>query len=70
MAAVKTLTLRLDEDRAQKLELIAEANGTSQNAVLLKAIDTEIEALRGDKAFKERVAKGIAERQRVLELLA
>lgn len=68
--AAKTMTIRLDEARAELLEAIAEANGTSQNEIMLAAIDAVADKYRKDEAFKQRVANAIERRQKVLDLLS
>ena len=68
--AAKTMTIRLDESRAELLEAIAEANGTSQNEIMLAGLDAIADKYRKDDAFKQRVASAIERRQKVLDLLS
>lgn len=68
--SIKSMTVRLDEDRAQMLQIIAEANNTSQNEVLLAGLDAVAEKYRQDDAFKARVSNAIERHQRVLDRLA
>ena len=53
----KTMTLRLDEERAALLELIARADGQTLTDAVRAAIDAYIEQRRNDQAFRERLAK-------------
>lgn len=64
-----TKTVRIDEQRAEILAAIAEANGTSQNQVLLDGIDAIAERFRHDSDFKARMERVIERQKRVLELL-
>jgi len=51
----KTMTLRLDDERAAMLELVARADDKSLTDTLRDAIDRHIEERRNDKEFKERL---------------
>jgi predicted transcriptional regulator len=62
---MKTMTLRLDDDRAAALELMARAEDKSVTDTVRTAIDEHIEARRKDKAFMDRL-KARHEREREL----
>ena len=62
---MKTMTLRLDDERAAALELMARAEDKSVTDTVRTAIDEHIEARRKDKAFMRRL-KARHEREREL----
>lgn len=51
----KTMTLRLDDERAATLELVARADNQSVTETVRVAIDALIEERRRDKDFMERL---------------
>ena len=51
----KTMTLRLDDERAALLELVARADDKSLTEAVRDAIDRHIEERRKDEQFKERL---------------
>jgi hypothetical protein len=60
-----TVTLRLDDERAATLEMIARAENKSVTDAVRTAIGEHIEARRQDKAFMDRL-KARHEREREL----
>jgi predicted transcriptional regulator len=62
---MKSMTLRLDDERAATLELMARAENKSVTDTVRAAIDEHIESRRKDKAFMERL-KARHEREREL----
>jgi predicted transcriptional regulator len=62
---VKTMTLRLDDERAATLELMARAEDKTMTDAVRAAIDALIEDRRNDKAFMERLRER-QERERTL----
>ncbi len=62
---MKTMTLRLDDERAAALEMMARAEEKSVTDTVRAAIDEHIEARRKDKAFMDRL-KARHERERKL----
>jgi hypothetical protein len=56
-AVSKTFTLRVDDERAAMLELVARADGQSVNSALLAAIDAHVETRRRDGEFQERLRR-------------
>ncbi|CAN5401693.1 MAG: YlcI/YnfO family protein [Acidimicrobiia bacterium] len=66
----KQTTVRLPEDLADDAETVARVKGTSVNALIIDALEAEIERVRQDKDFTSR-AKRLLERDReLLERLA
>ncbi len=53
----KTMTLRLDDERAALLELVARADDKSLTEAVRDAIDRHIEERRKDEQFMERLRK-------------
>lgn len=70
MADTKTLTLRLDSERADAVTTIAQANDTSVSETLREAIDNMIDRARGDKDFQARLQASIERNKQVLERLS
>ncbi len=66
----KQTTVRLPEELAAEAEAVARVKGTSVNALIIEALQTEIERVRQDKNFTSR-ARQLLERDReLLERLA
>ena len=66
----KQTTVRLPEELANDAETVARVKGTSVNALIVDALKSEIERVRGDTAFINR-AKELLERDKeLLERLA
>ena len=53
----KTMTLRLDDERAATLELVARADDQNLNEAVRTAIDTHIAQRRQDQEFMERLRR-------------
>lgn len=53
----KTMSLRLDDEQAATLELIARADDQSMTEAIRSAIDEHIKTRRADKAFMARLAE-------------
>ena len=68
--AVKTMSLRLDEEKALELAAIARTDGQPISDTLREAVDRHIEARRNDKDFQARLKKRLEEDREVLERLA
>ena len=66
----KTMTLRLDADRADAVGAIAQANDSSISDTLRGAIDKMIDDARNDAEFQGRLQDTIARNQRALDRLA
>lgn len=66
----KTITLRVDDERAAALELVARADERSVNATLVDALDALIEARRKDSEFQERLRRRHEQEHELYERLA
>lgn len=66
----KTMTLRLDDERAATLELVARADDQNLNDAVRAAIDTHIAARRQDKDFIDRLRKRHEEERELYDRLA
>ena len=66
----KTITLRVDDERAATLELVARAEDKSVNATLLEALDAHIESRRRDAEFQERLQRRHQEETALYKQLA
>jgi predicted transcriptional regulator len=66
----KTMTLRLDDERAATLELVARADDQNLNEALRAAIDTHIAARRQDEEFRERLRRRHEDERELYERLA
>ena len=66
----RTTTVRMPEDLAQKADVIARGRGISVNALMLEALDSEIERVKEDAEFMERL-RALTERDKeILDRLA
>ncbi|HHQ48065.1 MAG TPA: toxin-antitoxin system HicB family antitoxin [Acidobacteria bacterium] len=66
----KQTTVRLPEELAAEAEAVARVKGTSVNALIIEALQAEIERVRQDEDFISR-ARQLLERDReLLERLA
>jgi len=67
---LKQTTVRLPDDLADKVETVARAKGTSVNQFIIDSLVIEIDRVRKDTKFMNRV-KQLAERDReILDELA
>lgn len=66
----KTITLRVDDERAAALELVARVDEQSANSTLIDALDALIEARRNDTEFQERLRKRHQDERALYEKLA
>jgi hypothetical protein len=64
------MTLRLDDERAATLELVARADDQSLTDAVRTAIDEHIERRRSDKDFIERLRKRHEEEAELYKRLA
>ena len=63
-------TVRLPDDLAEKVETVARAKGTSVNQFIIDSLEIEIDRVRKDTKFMNRV-KPLVERDReILDELA
>jgi hypothetical protein len=66
----KAMTLRLDDERAATLELVARADDQTMTEAVRTAIDAHIEKRRSDKDFKERLRRRHEEERSLYERLS
>ncbi|MCL4555027.1 MAG: ribbon-helix-helix domain-containing protein [Actinobacteria bacterium] len=66
----KAMTVRIDDNQAEQLEAIAQAEGVSISQAVREAIAALVEARRKDVAFQERLRASVERNQRILERLA
>lgn len=66
----KTMTLRLTDEQAATLELVARADEQTLTDAVRTAIDAHIAERRRDKAFKERLRRRHEEERALYERLA
>jgi predicted transcriptional regulator len=66
----KTMTLRLSDELAADLEVMARVDDVPVSEAIRVAIDERIRARRDDKQFQARLRRLMAENQRALERLA
>lgn len=66
----KTMTLRMDDERAATLEMVARADDQTLTAAVLAAIDEHIELRRQDRDFMERLRRRHDEERELFERLA
>jgi hypothetical protein len=66
----KSMTLRLDDERAAMLELIARADDQTVTEAVRTAIDAHIEERRKDDQFRERLRRRHQEERVLYERLA
>ena len=66
----KTMTLRLDDELAATLELVARADDQTLTDAVRTAIDEHIERRRQDKDFIERLRKRHESERELYERLA
>jgi predicted transcriptional regulator len=59
----KQTTVRLPDDLAEKVETVARAKGTSVNQFIIDSLEIEIDRVRKDTKFMNRV-KQLVERDR------
>lgn len=66
----KTMTLRLTDEQAATLDLVARADDQTVTEVVRTAIDAHIEARRRDKDFKERLRRRHEQERALYERLS
>ncbi len=63
------MLLRLEPGLAERLQVVAEAEGRSVSDVVREAITKLVEQRRGDKSFLRLLDDNLARHQRALKLL-
>ncbi len=67
---MKTISLRLDDDRARAIDALAMVEETSVSEIIRAAIDDRIARQRADKDFQARLKRAVERNREALELLA
>ena len=64
---MKKLTVRMDDDLHDTVQLIASTDGTSVQAVILEAIQSEVERRLSDDSFRKKMAARLSKQAAILE---
>lgn len=68
--AKKVTTVRMPEDLAEQVEVVARGRGVSINAVVLDALTAEIERVKKDRQFMARLREITDKDKEILDRLA
>ena len=66
----KQTTVRLPDDLADKVETVARAKGTSVNQFIIDSLEIEIDRVRKDTKFMNRVKQLVERDREILDELA
>ena len=66
----KTTTVRLPEELADQVEVVARGRGVSVNAVVVDALVAEVEKVRADKTFMDHLRRITDRDKEILDRLA
>jgi hypothetical protein len=66
----RTMTLRLTDEQAATLDLVARADGQTVTEAVRTAIDAHIEERRRDKDFRERLRRRHEQERELYERLS
>jgi predicted DNA-binding protein len=66
----RTTTVRMPEELAEKADVIARGRGISVNALMLEALEAEIERVRDDQDFMARLRELTERDKEILDRLA
>ncbi len=66
----KQTTVRLPDDLADKAEVVARAKGTSVNQLIIDSLSIEIDRVRADSDFMNRVKQIVERDKEILDELA
>ena len=66
----KSMTLRMDEDLADKVRTIAEVDGTTVSDVIRDALAEHVERRRRDPEFQGMLKRNLQRHQELLSMLA
>ena len=66
----RTTTVRMPEELAEKADVIARGRGISVNALMLEALEAEIERVRNDHDFMARLRELTERDKEILDRLA
>ena len=70
MADTKNMTLRMDERLAEKVQTIAEIEGTTVSDVIRDALAEHVERRRRDPEFQALLQRNLQRHQQLLNMLA
>jgi len=66
----KVTTVRMSEELAEQVEVVARGRGISVNAVVLEALAGEIDRVKADKDFMARLRRLTERDKEILDRLA
>lgn len=66
----RTTTVRMPEELAEKADVVARGRGISVNALMLEALEAEIERVRNDEEFMARLRELTERDKEILDRLA
>ena len=66
----RTTTVRIPEDLAEEADIVARGRGVSVNALMLDALQAEIDRVRSDTEFVETLHRLVTRDREILERLA
>ena len=66
----RTTTIRMPEDLAEKADIIARGRGISVNALMLEALQAEIESVKDDADFMGTLRRLTERDKEILDRLA
>ncbi len=66
----KTTTVRMPEELANTVEIVARGRGISVNALVIEALLAEVEKVKQDKAFVETLRRLTERDKEILDRLA
>lgn len=66
----KTTTVRLPEELADQVDVVARGRGVSVNAVVVDALVAEVEKVRADKTFMDHLRRITERDKEILDRLA
>ena len=66
----KTTTVRLPEELADQVNVVARGRGVSVNAVVIDALVAEIDRVKADKQFMDHLRKVTERDKEILDRLA
>jgi predicted transcriptional regulator len=66
----RVTTVRLPEELAEEVEVVARGRGVSVNALVVDALAAEIERVRSDKDFMDRLERRTKRDKEILDRLA
>ena len=70
MADTKNMTLRMDERLAEKVQTIADVEGTTVSNVIRDALAEHVERRRRDPDFQAMLRRNLQRHQQLLDMLA